>query len=416
MCHCAPGYTGTNCDVELGPCDGVLCQNGGKCIASASTGSFECLCPNGFVGKHCEEDENECAQYNPCLNGGLCMDEVNNYKCQCLDGFSGTLCQYAKDTCYSSPCFNGGSCVALPGGAYYCRCLDGFDGKRCESAVGSACDSRPCRNGGTCLYTVEGFRCLCPPCYFGADCMQTNTQCIFAARSNATLGVQAAAPEQNPDPGTGLRDVLLVLLLSACLLASLSLVAVYYRQRKRRRASTDPIVQNSSNESRLSKYREQKACSLVCGTMTNSEITYHEQQRVARPQKWALENGRREWNSDREYSERYGVEPTVEYRTPHTPFTVIYNKANVRQQDREDAAFESDETLSAKAAHTVDDYYEEIDDAPTTVALSDAAKLPAAETVVSSFVSRGLLNDDDDGEASRRQLDCQRLSALQTNL
>lgn len=28
LCQCMPGYTGTNCDIEFGPCDGVLCLNG----------------------------------------------------------------------------------------------------------------------------------------------------------------------------------------------------------------------------------------------------------------------------------------------------------------------------------------------------------------------------------------------------
>lgn len=31
---------------------------------------------------------NECSS-SPCLNGGLCVDEVNHFTCSCPDGFTG---------------------------------------------------------------------------------------------------------------------------------------------------------------------------------------------------------------------------------------------------------------------------------------------------------------------------------------
>lgn len=41
------------------------------------------------------------------MNGGRCIDEVNNYKCQCPDGFSGTLCQDSITACLDGLCLKG---------------------------------------------------------------------------------------------------------------------------------------------------------------------------------------------------------------------------------------------------------------------------------------------------------------------
>ena len=37
-------------------------------------------------------DINECAS-NPCRNGGICKDGVNEYTCTCSAGYKGTTCQ-----------------------------------------------------------------------------------------------------------------------------------------------------------------------------------------------------------------------------------------------------------------------------------------------------------------------------------
>ena len=37
----------------------------------------------------------ECAS-EPCFNGGLCVDAVNEYQCDCLDGYDGINCQTGK--------------------------------------------------------------------------------------------------------------------------------------------------------------------------------------------------------------------------------------------------------------------------------------------------------------------------------
>lgn len=39
-----------------------------------------------------DPDINEC-ESNPCVNGGVCEDKVNNYTCTCTANFTGSQCE-----------------------------------------------------------------------------------------------------------------------------------------------------------------------------------------------------------------------------------------------------------------------------------------------------------------------------------
>ena len=78
-------------------------------------------------GYDCETDIDDCER-DPCMNGGICADGVNNYLCQCLDGFYGKRCETNVDECSSAPCQNG-RCVDIVNG-YTCECAAGFEGKK----------------------------------------------------------------------------------------------------------------------------------------------------------------------------------------------------------------------------------------------------------------------------------------------
>lgn len=51
-CVCAPGYTGSNCQHHINPCESNPCINGATCF-NRETG-YDCYCPYGFTGPRCE--------------------------------------------------------------------------------------------------------------------------------------------------------------------------------------------------------------------------------------------------------------------------------------------------------------------------------------------------------------------------
>ena len=96
------------------------CLNNGTCENGVN--DYKCTCMNGFVGKTCDcKLKNIKLQYlyrfvrftctyhlngfqisvddcypNPCLNGGTCIDGVNDYNCLCVSLFVGKNCSSFK--------------------------------------------------------------------------------------------------------------------------------------------------------------------------------------------------------------------------------------------------------------------------------------------------------------------------------
>lgn len=100
----------------------VPCQNGGTCLDGI--GDYTCLCVDGFGGKHCEEDIDECLS-RPCQNGATCTQYVDSYTCTCPLGFSGINCQTNDQDCTDSSCMNGGTCIDGIN-SYSCVCKPGL--------------------------------------------------------------------------------------------------------------------------------------------------------------------------------------------------------------------------------------------------------------------------------------------------
>lgn len=72
---------GPLCDTPY--CQRKSCQNG-YCDTNGSVPV--CRCIEGFTGRYCEENINDCLTENnttKCLNGGTCIDKINAYDCNC---------------------------------------------------------------------------------------------------------------------------------------------------------------------------------------------------------------------------------------------------------------------------------------------------------------------------------------------
>lgn len=79
---------------------------------SCQVNDFKCVCPDGYEGKDCGHDIDDCLS-NPCFNGqfvtlliynysllhfffflgSTCVDGVAEYKCVCLNGMTGRNCE-----------------------------------------------------------------------------------------------------------------------------------------------------------------------------------------------------------------------------------------------------------------------------------------------------------------------------------
>ncbi|XP_071952131.1 uncharacterized protein [Antedon mediterranea] len=107
---------------NIDECTTNPCLNGATCFNFG--GSYVCSCVPGYTGTDCETDIGECAQPQPCLNGGT-------YRCDCPPGYGGINCEINIDDCFGNPCVNG-QCFDLVGG-YVCSCFQGYTGINCDN-------------------------------------------------------------------------------------------------------------------------------------------------------------------------------------------------------------------------------------------------------------------------------------------
>jgi hypothetical protein len=114
MCVCPPGFTGNfktlhaldsyinhiwstinvsflktvgpQCENDVSICNvsESVCRNGGRCVDGFGA-SFHCECESGWTGRTCEVDFDECGS-QPCQNGGICVDKINDFSCACPFG------------------------------------------------------------------------------------------------------------------------------------------------------------------------------------------------------------------------------------------------------------------------------------------------------------------------------------------
>ena len=202
LCTCDTGYAGTllGCEIAV-PCtasdnitksgdDGhFYCINGGT--ATGFTGDCGCSCAPGYSGTNCEVNINECAPI-PCQHGGVCSDGIASYSCACADGYSGENCEIAN-ACVASDipgktgtdglihCLSSGIVSGVTGSCV-CECNDGYDGPSigCETRLLCVASDIPDKNGTDGLFycvndgTIQGTTgtcsCDCAAGYSDLNC------------------------------------------------------------------------------------------------------------------------------------------------------------------------------------------------------------------------------------------------------
>jgi hypothetical protein len=85
------------------------------------------------------EDINLCAD-NPCKNGAVCESQSDRYNCNCPVGYEGVHCETKTDVCSpGNPCKNSGVCENLGELKYKCTCRYSFFGENCEKQLDADC-------------------------------------------------------------------------------------------------------------------------------------------------------------------------------------------------------------------------------------------------------------------------------------
>lgn len=66
-----PSYSGSLCQIDNDVCGHVApCQNGATCT-NMGPDAYSCTCPPGYTGTNCDINIDECGS-TPCQNGGTC--------------------------------------------------------------------------------------------------------------------------------------------------------------------------------------------------------------------------------------------------------------------------------------------------------------------------------------------------------
>jgi len=106
-CHanCDPGYEwnsgSLNC-TDINECSSVPAT----CVTCTNApGDYSCICADGYTGKDCGEDIDECAN-DPslCQHEGICHNEPGDYSCECTIAFTGKNCEDYRDCVDPNPC------------------------------------------------------------------------------------------------------------------------------------------------------------------------------------------------------------------------------------------------------------------------------------------------------------------------
>ena len=99
--------------LDTNACSNNPCLNGATCQPTGTGSTYTCTCAPGYSGTNCQICNNfntkinfnfkikkklidNACYNNPCLNGATCQTTGSSYTCTCTAFYSGTNCQTCK--------------------------------------------------------------------------------------------------------------------------------------------------------------------------------------------------------------------------------------------------------------------------------------------------------------------------------
>jgi Calcium-binding EGF domain len=202
-------------------------KNTTTCEATPETGQPFCKCIDGFTGKYCQDNIDECVGSSyPCANGdsstSFCVNQEPpaKYECGCRPGYHAVLPNkkdvkdpvpvawrpikcVPKDNCLGSPCHVNAICATVPPDDFSCTCKSPLIGNGITSCVLPPSSSptpmptptlRPtpeCASDDDCkqstLFSCVNGVCVCAKGYFrtpGKGTCQNENECAEGYPNN----------------------------------------------------------------------------------------------------------------------------------------------------------------------------------------------------------------------------------------
>jgi hypothetical protein len=166
------------------------CLNGGRCIDDNPLNDLRCDCSSSlsYQGATCSEldlchrPETNCSNYglDGLVHGQCIVTSLTTRQCQCYTPWYGDNCQNANQ-CLINPnrCSSHGQCLLLSDGTTQCQCSAGYFGDSCEKRNVCLLE-QPCANGADCTSIGDGtYQCVCPEAFYGVNCTLPNPCVVY---------------------------------------------------------------------------------------------------------------------------------------------------------------------------------------------------------------------------------------------